>query len=391
MTKNIQQRNVLMIATMVMIMTSTTAFTGNENVEAIATNNEFNQEQLECFDQVTELMHEEGKLINEQQALAKAGQSQEFIERTSGFNKKFHSIHNTWNIDYNDCDVQLRNVNVGYKLYNDKDYVKNIVISLESDLSSIDEVSEHVGAIYGYETTSDTWSGYELGGESFSSSTDPTEPVWETEASYTLPAVDPPSASSCESNSCNLAIWTGLVDDKGAGNTHIAQAGTDQKIDCDPCSTDIFFWYQFDTQENAFQCSTDIDEGESALITVTNQGKSSGSPSNDYDVSMQNTSTGLGCSISDYTYLDMDEPIYGEFINERATYDDGLATLAEFDTDTVTGWMYYDGANHDIHDPYSNGGWHRIIMDNDEGTNIDVGIINIGGYFTFDWESSDGT
>ncbi|MDH5463462.1 MAG: hypothetical protein OEW49_04055 [Nitrosopumilus sp.] len=373
-------------------------FTMNYDYQAYAAEqdvvapNLLTEEQLKCADKITESMNSQSKSIDGDRASSLTQNNPAFNSRTADYDRTFHSVYFTWNLDYENCTASLNDVNVGYILNDADGYVKNVVVTIDKNLSGVTDVSEHVGGQYGYTDTSGNWAAYEIGGSSFTSSTNPTKKVYEAKTSYTVPSVSQPSAGDCNSKPCNLAIWTGLVDTKGATNTHIAQAGTDQKIVCTPtCTTSQFFWYQFKTTSNAFQCSTTINSGNSILVTVTNQKKTGGLDTK-YNVSMQNTSTGLGCSISNYTYSEMNAPVLGEFINERASYNPPtIAKLAKFTSDTMTGWVYYHTSSKNIYTPYSNGYYHKINMSNSGTSNISTGNINVGGYFTETWQSSTNT
>jgi hypothetical protein len=179
-----------------------------------------------------------------------------------------------------------------------------------------------------------------------------------------------------------------LEDQAGAGNSHLAQAGTDEKITCTNCSPSIFFWYEF-LPSSAFQCGgITINAGDSITIDVTNEAKTGGSNTK-YDVSMQDTTSGGGCSLTGQSYTSMSTPVYGDFIDERATYTGfSASTLGKFGSDTITGTMYYSSGSHSI--TTSGVAYIQDIMNNGYTDNISVGSIS-SGQFTQTYQNSDGT
>lgn len=345
-----------------------------------------------CQTKMTDAMHSKAATMNTAKAISMAERDIEFTSKTEGYNRAFNSIINTWSLDTVNCDVTWKDINVAYSLSDEKGYVKNVVVTLDPSLTKVISTSEHVGGQYSFSFNSINWAGYEFAGSSFTSTTDPTVTTYEAITTFTLPAVSQPWSGACNSKPCNLAIWTGLEETKGASNTDIAQAGVDRKITCTPtCNTNTFFWYQFDTTSNAFQCGgITINTGDSISITVTNQAKTGG-PNNKYNVSMQDLTSGGGCSLTGQIYNDMTAPKYAPFINERAKYPGfDYSTLAQFTSDTMTGTMYYSSASHSIQDPYNNGWWREDIMKNGSTININPGAVSSGA-FTQPWSSSVGT
>jgi hypothetical protein len=345
-----------------------------------------------CQTKMADAMHSKDSTIDKTKAILMAEENSEFTAKTSIYNSTFSGIFNTWSLDTVNCSVTWRDTNIAYSLSDEKGYVKNIVVTLDPSLTEVMNISEHVGGQYGYSFNNINWAGYEFVGSSFTSTTNPTVTTYEGKTTFALPAVSQPWSGACNSKPCNLAIWTGLEETKGASNTDIVQAGVDRKITCTPtCITNTFFWYQFDTTSNAFQCGgITINTGDSISITVTNQAKTGG-PNNKYNVSMQDLTSGGGCSLTGQIYNDMTAPKYAPFINERAKYPGyDYSTLAQFTSDTMTGTVYYSSASHSIQDPYNNGWWREDIMKNLGTTNINPGTVSSGA-FTQPWSSSAGT
>lgn len=355
-----------------------------------------------CIDQTVNEMHSKASTLDNPKAIAMAVQNNEFKSKTQGFVTKFNSIFNNWSFDLANCHVsEWQTVNVVHSLYNANDgsYMKNIVVTLDPTLTQVVSVTEHVGAFYAHSRDTLYWAGYEFTGASYTYPTPPTSPnVWEAKATWTQPSVSVPTVPSnaCRTDlgkqPCNLAIWTGLEDAFGAANTHIAQAGSDAKITCNPsCTTNYFFWYQIDTDNPATICDgTSFTAGHGVQAIVTNQKKTNGDPWK-YNLSVIDTSTAVGCSTTGVSYTDMQSPVIAAFINERAEYNPPYhATLAKFSSDTITGTMYYNGASTGISTPYANGWYDRIRMVNSGTVNINYGTVS-GNAITLTWSSSSNT
>lgn len=347
-----------------------------------------------CTQKIVDEMHEKANDIDNVKAQSLASQNSEFILQIQGKNSTFNSVYNTWNIDVSNCSVTLKDVNAVYVLSDAQGYIKNLVVTLDPSLTRTLGVTEHVGAKYGFSTTSINWAGYELGGSAFTSSTNPTTPTYEGVTTFTVPSVSQPYTGACTTSlPCDVAIWTGLADLQAASNNHLAQAGVDRKIICNPtCTTSTYFWYEF-LPALAFQCGgITINTEDSISVTVTNQAKTNPANNNKYNVSMQDLTSGQGCSLTGFVYNDMTSPKYGVFIDERASYPgtSGMATLAQFTSHSMSGNMYYGGSSKSIQTPYNNGWWREDVMINSGNTNIDPGVPSSGLFYQI-YVTSTGT
>lgn len=358
----------------------------------------------DCTEQVSNEMHSNDSLIDKSKAITLATQDKDYLSRTQTYTTKFHSVFNIWKLDTVNCHAtELQSINVVYNLYDASQYVKNVVVTLDPTLSRVLSVSEYVGAFYTpHSDSAPNWAGKEYTGASFTWPTPPSSPnVWESKATWTEPSVSVPTdpTNACRTDlgkqPCDLAIWTGLEDQFGAGgqngNGHLVQAGSDGKITCNPgCTTSYFLWYQVGAGNPATICSgSSFTSGHGVQAIVTNQAKTGGSPWL-YNLSVIDTSTAVGCSTTGVSYTAMQSPTIAAFINERAKYNPpNYATLAKFSSDAMTGTMYYNGASVGISTPQGQGWYNQWRMYNSV-VNIDYPSVS-GNTMTFTWSTSQNT
>lgn len=305
-----------------------------------------------------------------------------------------HSIFTKGSSNPATCsNYTIDNVNVVFMLTDtltDK-FVKYVVVTEDPTLTKVTDVSEQFGAYY---TFSSTWSGYELWGPSGS----PYTPVYEAKGSWTIPtAQQPPISGTCStSRPCSLAIWTGLTTYALGGDGNLAQAGTDEKLICNPTCPEAshLVWYEFLPSPAVYCTGLGFLIGDSITTNLTNEAKSGGSSSL-YDAKVYDNRSGKNCATTGYNYGGhMTSPRYANFIIERATYDSliGPVTLAKFGTvSETTNTMYYSSASHNIYDAYSVGRYNQDLMQNNGHQNINVGAVDSGGSFTQTWVTSSGT
>lgn len=368
-----------------------------------------------CFDQIADEMSLRGSLIDNEKAKTLAAQNDDYTSRIEGYEARFSSVYNIWKFDTLVCHVtDLQSVNVVYNLYDSEgNYVKNVVVTEDPLVTKVTDISEHIGAQYAEHTQSlPNWAGYELTANSFVWRTPPTcnsmsdpDCVWEARATWTQPSVSKPTdvTNPCRTDlgkqPCDLAIWVGLEDSFGGYyTTHAVQTGSDGKIVCTSstnCTTSYFFWYQFDYTGHATNCSGfTFNPGNNVSARVTNKAKSGGS-NTQYDVSIINLYNGVGCGVSGQSYPDMPWPNIATYINERAKYNPpNYATLAKFSTgssssDTMTGYLWYNGSEKGVSTPIGNG-WDNKIRMFTSVTNIDYPVPS-GNTMKFWYKASAGT
>jgi hypothetical protein len=358
-----------------------------------------------CIDQITDEMHAAGSLVDNEKAKVLASQHDDYNLRVKGYEAKFNSVYNVWRFDMEGCHVsELQSVNVVYNLYNSTGhYIKNIVVTVDASITKVNELSEHVGGFYAHSSNSINWAALELAANSYTWSTPPSctstsdpDCVWQARATWTQPSVSRPTdpSTACRTDifyqPCNLAIWTGLQDAFLASNGHLVQTGSDAKITCTSstnCPVSYFFWYQIGATNPATICSGfTFNPGHGVSARVTNQAKSGGSATL-YDISIINTFNAVGCGVSGASYSTMNRPTIASFVNERASYNPpNYATLAKFSSDTVTGYLWYNGSEKGITTPYTNGWYNRVRMVN---TVININYPTVSGSaMTFTWSTS---
>jgi len=345
----------------------------------------------ECQIKISNAMHDKASKLNNVDAIYLATNDNTLKSKIVGYRSTEATVFHTWSIDHIKCDVILDRIHVGYALYDTADnYVKNVVVTIDPSGTRAEKVEEYVAPRY----TSPVWSGYSIAGNSAQ-----TQTIWESKTQYTLPSVSRPTSTvtnPCRTDlgkqPCDLAIWTGLSNVASPPSSGpLAQAGSDGKITCTSstsCTTSYFLWFEF-LPNPAFTCggSNPPVPGNTITSTVTNQGKTTQTPSTLYNISVQ-SSNGFGCSTTGFSYSSMNAPKWSTFINERATYNPPTpATLAQFSSDTMTGWIYKTSQV-----LISTSGTASVthIMNNGAGNNINVGTIS-SGQFTQTWLTSAGT
>lgn len=302
------------------------------------------------------------------------------------------AISNEWTINNVNCMPDLEAVNVPYFLHNNQGYVRNLVITLTPDLSEIIKTDQYKSNFYAVQN-SDNWDGYE-----FADGDNTTQPVYQAKAYYQHPDGKQPNQAvsgnpDCVNRPCEIAVWTGLTDDSGAENNHLVQAGSSSRVLCTSqgnCTTSYFMWYEFLPNAAVF-CGGALQPNDFVLTDIVNQKKDGGS-STKYNIAASSTSGAL-CSVTGQTYSSMSNPTLAPFINERpcfsgcSTQNPTFTSLADFDQDTITGWIWYDNALRSIS---TTDNFNEFIMDNNPvGTNISHGTPSSS--FTAFYNDSKGT
>lgn len=344
----------------------------------------------DCSNKIANTMHDKSSKLDNVSAINIAANDNALKSKIVGYKSSPVTVFHTWSIDNTKCDVSLYRINIGYVLYDTADnYIKNVVVIIDPSNTKVEKIDEYIAPMF---TTSANWSGYEIAGNSAQ-----TQTIWESKTQYTLPAVSKntigvtnPCRTDLGKEPCDLAIWTGLANVSGPINPPLAQAGSDGKIVCTSstsCTTSYFLWFEF--LPSAFICSGPNPPVPGNTITsiVTNQGKTTQTPSTLYNMSVQ-SSNGFGCSTTGYNYSAMNAPKWSSFINERANESgNGFATLAQFSSDTMTGWIY---TTSQVLISTSGTASATRIMNNGAGDNITLGSIS-SGHFSETYSTSAGT
>lgn len=118
---------------------------------------------------------------------------------------------------------------------------------------------------------------------------------------------------------------------------------------------------------------------------------SSGTTGN-YNVSVQDTTAGYGCSTTGYGYNGLYNPTMSDFINERAGWANGADELAKFGSDTMAGKMALNGGS--LSAITSSNIKYTDSMENPTGSWSNANISESGissGQFTQTWYKSNNT
>lgn len=336
-------------------------------------------EDFTCADKVAPQEDLIESKLDKVKAKALADNNAELKSRVKDFESVFNSIFLTWSYDPETCEnLALDNVNVVYSLSNSTEYVKNVVVTLDSSLTEVVSVSEHVGQ---KNIQSTNWAGYEFYGNSGH-----TVNVYESKATFRAPTVSEPVAFWCFNERCAVSVWTGLSAVAGGSPSGLAQGGTHSRVECPVgCFTTYYGWYEF-LPAAEVKC-LDVRAGDSVTATTTNNAKTGGSNTS-YTIRVFNNTLGKNCSTTQ-TY-NMPSPTYGQFILERPSFNGNPARLPNFTTTTFSSaTIFYSGASNSISTPYSNGWYNKYIMNNGQGDNVSVSAVSSGS-FSITWLKSDG-
>jgi hypothetical protein len=329
--------------------------------------------------------------LDNNKAISMAVQNPEFQFKIKGYSSKFNSIFNMWNTA--NCNPVWESVNVVYTLSNSTGLVKNVVVTLNPELTKVEDVTEQITGNY---DISPNWGGYAFYGLQNGGLVS----TLKATTTFNTPTVYVPdvSISNCVSQPiCDAATWVGIWDGYTGPSSHFIQAGTDGQVTCihSGCNKDYIGWYQFYTSGSAAVTCFNDNPSDSITATVTNDADYGGA-SDKYDISLtDNTQPSLSCSVTGQTFSM--SPNYGAVIVERAAlpYNCDLysyCSLAKFTSTTFSGSIDYCNPNcgtHSFGSPDT-----EIDMKNTyngiQYTNIQDGSIS-GGAFTQTWLTSKGT
>lgn len=262
----------------------------------------------------------------------------QFKARTNGYSLQFHSTYFTYLFDTITCDVTFKTFGVAYSLSGRDGKVVKLVHAVEDpDATKVVDVIEQNDIAY-YDNDTPNWVGYEIAGSS-----DLSVPVYEAKSTFSVPSISTPNppSNACRTDlgkqKCSASTWTGLEDQAGAHDGHLVQGGVDPQRTCtsSSCITTNKVFFEFLPSATNYCGGMTFSAGDSVTVTVTNQKKTGGS-NTAYNVDVEDTTSGQGCSTTGQSYTAMNNPIRGDFIIERPDYGGTgvYATLAQFNTIT---------------------------------------------------------
>lgn len=313
-----------------------------------------------CIDKAEKLAQAMASSLDETKARLMANSS-------SAFNTKTHvyivtnkgEIFHEFTIDRTSCTPIWKYVHVGFFLNDTKGYAENLVFTLDPALKTIVNVEEYRSG-FAY-IQSRNWDGYEFGGNSSKTLT-----VYKAQAVYNQPAISQPTGSgqpTCTSTMpCKLSTWTGLEAHTG-GTTGLVQTGSIAEINYTGATPDYhMFWEAIGTGSSSMYCGS-INNNDQISAKVTNEGLNSTNTSN-YDIYTVDANSGLLC-YAKVTSYEVTNPTLATFINEIPSTGPPTGPyypLPNFGTDTIQGYMYYNGALNSISVPYNAGYYNDIQM-----------------------------
>lgn len=310
---------------------------------------------VECVDKK---LYSGGLSIDTVRATALAISNSEFKSRTSGYEVAFHSIFYISNFDTATCSVTLETVNVVHSLFKNGQYVKNLIVTENPELTTVLSVWEFEGIFASSTQYYGNWAGYETYVGSYPSTTN----IWQTKASWNVPSISIPDLG-CNNVHCDLSIWTGLTDSLGASSGKLARGGTDSGIFCfGGCSWFYYSWYEF-LPNSAQSCGNgSVAVGDSITTTVSLQGFVTGGAL--YYINVKDNTKGTACGTTNSVYS-LTSPTVAEFISERPNIGFSPARLPQFTSDTMSSLnLYYSGAWQTAQERITAGTYQLAIMQN---------------------------
>lgn len=370
---------------------SAAAFSTQNNPSAT----EFSASVLDCSSAILA----KSSAIDVQSAINLAESSNTYSGMTgSGLLVTYSNLMNQWSYDTN-CNVLLTNVNVVFKLSNSTGFVGWLVITETPSISQIvSSNTQYTAKMHAGSTgPSANWAGWEFQGNSGGTAT-----IYESEIDYTEPTPTTPPTGCANYHTCDVAVWAGLEDTEGATNSHLAQDGSWDKIQCNPsCVTTYRAFYETlgtgGSGGPQFCTISGQTGGDSMHVTVTNEAANGGSNTK-YDYLVNDNTRLKSCSWTGLSYSSMTTPKWSVHILEWPT-DCGIvdcSSLAEFSSITIYGSILIGGVLYGVHYPYSNGWYfHDDPMENYCNnvltTDVSTGSVNSNSGWTATWSSSCGT
>lgn len=352
-----------------------------------------NDPSSDCIAKATAKEFSLASQLDEPKAKSLVITNSEFASRTSGYTLTYGGIINTWTIDKTTCNPSWDTVSVVYYLsdVNGK-IVKNLVFTMDPQLSKVTKIDEYAAKYQGY---SANWSGYQFQADATHSTT-----ITNAYATYSVPSVSKPSGINCHYSSttslCDMSIWPGLTDLSGGGNCHttchLVQDGTEGIVSCDSsgnnCSTSYDAWYEALPATETVCPSYTVSSGDAMTVQVTQESSTHSS----YDFSIYDGSTTRSCTHT-VTGQAMTAPVYAPFINEKPLDNNGnYDHLPQFTSVAISGDITYNSSPNSIYTPYSNG-YYTLYQLTSDGTSSGTPLINTGavgttGSYTETWKAS---
>jgi hypothetical protein len=338
-------------------------------------------------------MHKKSSSIDGSKALNFAIAQNEFVEKVHGYNYTYLAISPGWTFDSH-CKTSLKGVDVEFAVYGEKGYVKNIIVTEDPTLTKVVNIVEEVGNKHSTSNNNNIWSGYE-----FSANAQASIPVYEAYGSWTTPTVSVPSSGgSCSTPHCDLAVWVGLEDQLGAGDSDLVQAGTDESKNCGVTGCPVTYeaWYEFLPSADVHLTMVSLGANHAITTQVTNEAQYGGFTTL-YDVSVVDSTSSTSQSVTGTSYTRMPGPVDGDFMIERSLQTDigQTQTLAAYSPTglSITGKTWYSSAFHGITTPYTSGWYNTAIMNLNCPTNpnISIGTVSTSSVFTETYLNSCGT
>lgn len=347
---------------------------------AAATSGSASSGQRACVNSMASQVRQITKTINDNEGIQSAMNSLAFQEATLGWTVSYYSTNEVWS--FSDlCVVTLQDVNQVFELSNGSRPMLYAV--------AIEDVHLRVATIWktpiGPVNTVPSLQSPIFSGYQFYSNSGGTAPVYQADASWNVPKPYQPPTNNCN-NYCKLETWVGIEPYSGA---KLVQAGSESLIACSgsSCLTSYSGWYEY-YPNNPVPCPAPfpVGQSDSYYASVVSEAEYGGNV-NTYDILILDYSTNKMCTNT--SNFNQGTPQQGDFLLEEH------GGLAQFNTLTLTGDMYVNGAVVGISHPYSNGWGLKLYMYNcgflSCQTNTGNSEVYSAGSFDINWISSQYT
>lgn len=327
------------------------------------------------------------KQLDEGKARSMVTSAGDFNGRTAGYTLQYGGVFNIWKIDDQTCSPTWQSVNVVYFLDDAQGkYQKNLVYTLDPQLTKITAVSEfksHIASTTLYNTQ---YAGYEFAADSTHSTL-----VTSTYMTFSVPTVTPPSGFTCSASSttpdCPVDVWNGLMDNYSPHASYLVQAGGSSDVVCDStgnnCNEYYSTWYEAVGSGSAEQPCFTVLPTDALSSTITQESGNA----NNYDIAVDDVSSSTSCTKT-ITGYGMSKPVVSPFVDERPTYNptQTLGPLPVWSSNQLNGDITYNSVSNSIWTPYSNGNyqWDRMTSDGTQNTHelITESTVGSSGSFT---------
>jgi hypothetical protein len=347
----------------------------------------------DCMDKAAKIELQLASQLDEAKAKSIASSHNEFAIKTLGKSVTFDSVYNTWTIDRTTCNPTWDTTNVVYRTsdVNGKN-VHDLVFTMDPQLTKVMKINEReITTSYSTTKYNKIWAGYEFAGDSTLTTT-----VTNSHASFSVPTVSKPTGFNCyisgTTEDCELAVWTGLMDNYGGTAQYLVQTGATAIRSCDSsgnnCTSPDNMWYEYvypGSSGGGTVCTgLTVSAGDSMTASVTQDSVNALK----YNTNISDANTGHSCTGSITT--SMNSPRVATFIDERPTHviDNKLDPLPVFSTNSITGGLTLRGTTSEtMYVPYSNGYYQydRMTTDGTSGTHELITESTVGNTGSFTW------